>query len=169
MSEPGRSHHSTNAEERAELPLRIERVRDERGLADVLALQTSSFSNPWTADALKWEINHSPVSRLYVLKDPEGHALAFCACWQLVDELHINSVAVAPGRRRQGLGSELMRGILAIAREEGAGKATLEVRRSNDAARALYERLGFTVEAIRPDYYTNPREDALSLWLRDLR
>jgi ribosomal-protein-alanine N-acetyltransferase len=146
----------------------IERVKDERGLADVLALQTSSFSNPWTADALKWELEHSPVSRLYVLKDESGRVLAFCACWQLVDELHINSVAVAPARRREGLGARLMRGVLAMAKEEGATRATLEVRRSNDAARILYERLGFAVEAIRPDYYTNPREDALILWLRDL-
>ena len=61
-----------------------------------------------------------------------------------------------------------MRGVLAKAREEGAVRATLEVRRSNESARALYERLGFQVEAIRPDYYTNPREDALILWLRDL-
>lgn len=148
---------------------RIERVRDERDLPDVLALQTSSFSNPWTADALRWELEHSPVSRLYVLKDENGQSLAFCACWQLVDELHINSVAVAPERRREGLGSELMRAVLANAGKEGATRATLEVRRSNEAARALYERLGFEVEAIRPDYYTNPREDALILWLRDLR
>ena len=151
------------------MSFRIERVTDERGLADVLALQTSSFSNPWSAEALRWELEHSPVSRLYVLRDAAGAVVAFCACWHLVDELHINSVAVTPGRRRQGLGSELMRGVLARAREEGAVKATLEVRRSNEAARILYERLGFTVEAIRPDYYTNPREDALILWLRDLR
>ena len=146
----------------------IERVRDERDLPAVLALQTSSFSNPWTAEALRWELEHSPVSRLYVLKDEDGRSLAFCACWQLVDELHINSLAVAPERRREGLGTELMRAVLAKAREEGAKRATLEVRRSNEAARALYERLGFEVEAIRPDYYTNPREDALILWLRDL-
>lgn len=147
----------------------IARVTDVRDLDGVLALQTSSFSNPWTADALKWELEHSPVSRLYVLREPTGEIVAFCACWYLVDELHINSLAVAPDRRQQGLGSELMRGVLASAREEGAERATLEVRRSNDAARRLYEQLGFEVEAIRPDYYTNPREDALILWLRDLR
>ena len=149
-------------------PWRIERVRDVDGLAPVLALQTTSFSNPWSADALTWELEHSPVSRLYVLKDAQGAAAAFCACWHLVDELHINSVAVAPPLRRQGVGTELMRGVLAAAREEGAVKATLEVRRSNEPACVLYERLGFEVEAIRPDYYTNPREDALILWLRDL-
>jgi ribosomal-protein-alanine N-acetyltransferase len=103
-----------------------------------------------------------------VLRDESGAAAAFCACWHLVDELHVNSLAVMPGQRRAGLGTRLMRDVLAISREEGAVRATLEVRRSNDAARALYERLGFVVEAIRPDYYTNPREDALILWLRDL-
>ena len=150
---------------------RVERVRDEQGIAPVLDLQTSSFTNPWTADALRWELEHSPVSRLYVLfdeSDDSGRAAAFCACWHLVDELHINSLAVAPGRRRAGLATKLMQGVLARAKEEGAVRATLEVRRSNEAARALYERLGFAVEAIRPDYYTNPREDALILWLRDL-
>lgn len=147
---------------------RIERVREAAGLGAVLALQTSSFTNPWSADALAWELEHSPVSRLYVLKDAAGTAVAFCACWQILDELHVNSLAVEPGRRRQGLASLLMKEVLVEARREGAAAATLEVRRSNDAARALYERLGFVVEAIRPDYYTNPREDALILWLRDL-
>lgn len=147
---------------------RVERVREVAELPAVLALQTSSFTNPWSADALAWELDHSPVSRLYVLKDAAGTPAAFCACWHLVDELHVNSLAVAPDRRRQGLASLLMRGVLSEARREGAVTATLEVRRSNEAARALYERLGFTVEAIRPDYYTNPREDALILWLRDL-
>lgn len=147
---------------------RIDRVRNPAELEPVLALQTSSFTNPWSAEALAWELAHSPVSRLYVLRDGEGTPGAFCACWHLVDELHVNSLAVAPARRRQGLGSALMRGVLAVARREGAVAATLEVRRSNGAARGLYERLGFAVEAIRPDYYTNPREDALILWRRDL-
>ena len=147
---------------------RVDRVREPEDLAAVLELQTTSFTNPWTAEALRWELEHSPVSRLYVLRDEEGVALAFCACWLLVDELHINSLAVAPGRRRAGIATGLMREVLRAAREEGAARATLEVRRSNEAARGLYERLGFVVEAIRPDYYTNPLEDALILWLRDL-
>lgn len=147
---------------------RVDRVREPEDLAAVLELQTTSFTNPWTAEALRWELEHSPVSRLYVLRDEEGVSLAFCACWLLVDELHINSLAVAPGRRRAGIATGLMREVLRAARAEGAARATLEVRRSNEAARGLYERLGFVVEAIRPDYYTNPREDALILWLRDL-
>ena len=50
----------------------------------------------------------------------------------------------------------------------GRAVATLEVRRSNEAARALYEGLGFRVEGVRRDYYQHPREDALILWNRHL-
>lgn len=145
----------------------VERVRRVEELEPVLALQQASFTNPWTPEALKWELEHSPASRLYVLRDENGTVLAFCACWLIVDELHINSLAVDVSRRRAGIGTALMRGVLADAEREGATRATLEVRRSNDAARALYERLGFTVEAVRQDYYTNPQEDALVLWKRN--
>jgi ribosomal-protein-alanine N-acetyltransferase len=46
----------------------------------------------------------------------------------------------------------------------GARRATLEVRRSNEAAQKLYEKFGFTVAGVRRQYYTNPQEDALVLW-----
>jgi ribosomal-protein-alanine N-acetyltransferase len=51
----------------------------------------------------------------------------------------------------------------------GVTKATLEVRQSNAAARAFYERLGFVIEGTRRDYYRDPREDALVLWRRGLQ
>jgi len=50
----------------------------------------------------------------------------------------------------------------------GARRATLEVRRSNEAARLLYERFGFSVAGVRPEYYSKPVEDALILWRDDL-
>jgi ribosomal-protein-alanine N-acetyltransferase len=50
----------------------------------------------------------------------------------------------------------------------GARRATLEVRRSNEAARLLYERFGFSISAVRPDYYSKPVEDALVLWREEL-
>ena len=49
-------------------------------------------------------------------------------------------------------------------RAVGARRATLEVRRSNDIARRLYERFGFAVAGVRRGYYRNPEEDALILW-----
>jgi ribosomal-protein-alanine N-acetyltransferase len=57
--------------------------------------------------------------------------------------------------------------VLKKGRELGARRATLEVRRSNEVARLLYERFGFSVAGVRPAYYTKPVEDALILWRED--
>ena len=85
-----------------------------------------------------------------------------------MDELHINNLAVRPSLRRRGVASALLRHILAEGARRGAIRATLEVRRSNEAARVLYERFGFSVSAVRHDYYTHPVEDALVLWRQGL-
>ncbi|HUX16894.1 MAG TPA: GNAT family N-acetyltransferase, partial [Phycisphaerae bacterium] len=84
------------------------------------------------------------------------------------DELHIHTVAVRPAWRRQGIARTLMDGVLRAAAGEGAKRATLEVRRSNEAARGLYAALGFVERGVRPRYYTRPVEDALILWLDDV-
>jgi ribosomal-protein-alanine N-acetyltransferase len=86
----------------------------------------------------------------------------------IFDELHINSLAVDERWRQQGIARRLLVGVLAEAVRAGARTATLEVRESNAAARALYEGLGFHVEGVRRDYYQHPREDALVLWHRRL-
>ncbi len=93
--------------------------------------------------------------------------MAFCACWVIFDELHINTLAVAPDERRKGLATLLLKHVMAETSKEGARKATLEVRASNEAALVLYDRLGFRIKATRPGYYTNPDEDALILWLEE--
>jgi len=86
----------------------------------------------------------------------------------VADELHINNLAVAEPYRRRGIGTALMGYVLKEGARMGAQRATLEVRRSNDAARQLYERLGFSAAGVRPAYYTNPVEDALVLWREQL-
>jgi [ribosomal protein S18]-alanine N-acetyltransferase len=130
-------------------------------LAAIVALEQDAFSNPWTPAALA-EMLSSHVTRLYVAR-AQGHGIiAFCACWLIEDELHINTVAVAATRRRQGIARSLL---LFILEETGARRATLEVRAANDAARKLYEGLGFTETAVRPKYYSHPEDDAIILWL----
>ena len=94
--------------------------------------------------------------------------MAYCACWIVFDELHINSVAVDATRRRLGIARRLLEYVLAEAAAGGARGATLEVRQSNEAARKLYEGLGFRVEGVRRNYYQDPKEDALILWHRNL-
>ena len=142
------------------------RLTDESAVDEIVALEAASFTNPWSKDALLWELRNSDVTRVYIARDDDnGPLVAFCACWAIFDELHINTMAVDASRRRQGIASELLRYVLGEARAGGARKATLEVRESNTAAIRLYESLGFTLVARRPRYYTKPEEDALILWL----
>jgi ribosomal-protein-alanine N-acetyltransferase len=147
----------------------IQRVTSPGDLADVAALEAACFTNPWTREMLEREVRESDVARVYVLRSEDGTVAAFCACWIVVDELHINTLAVDPARRRAGLGSTLMRQVLDEAALEGAQRATLEVRASNEPARRLYAALGFVETGVRPGYYSQPDEDAIVLWRGALR
>ena len=142
----------------------IEQLQDDRDLDAVADLEAASFTNPWTRDMLSGELARNPFARVYVLRFPGIRVAAFCACWLVVDELHVNTIAVAEEYRRQGLALALMRHILTAVGAEGVKRATLEVRRSNVTAQKLYERLGFVQAGVRPGYYTQPDEDALILW-----
>jgi ribosomal-protein-alanine N-acetyltransferase len=66
------------------------------------------------------------------------------------------------------MGTALLQHAMETAARLGARRATLEVRRSNHAARRIYERLGFEIAGVRRNYYSNPIEDALILWRREL-
>lgn len=146
-------------------------IRRADGAADldaVEALQRKTFTNPWGAEAIRWELENTDVARLYVWCQPDGPAVAYCACWVIFDELHINSLAVDPAWRRRGIARQLLHYVIAESTAGGASSATLEVRASNEPARRLYEGLGFHVEGVRRDYYRDPREDALILWKRAL-
>jgi ribosomal-protein-alanine N-acetyltransferase len=144
----------------------IARATTSEDVAAVEGLQRRTFTNPWAAESIRWELEHTDVARLYVMRVPDGQVVAYCACWIIFDELHINSLAVDERWRRRGLARRLLETVLAEAASSGVQSATLEVRRSNDAARGLYEGLGFGVDAVRRDYYQHPREDALILWNR---
>ena len=140
----------------------IERLSlpDESDLLSIAALESNSFSNPWTREALV-EMISSDVTRLYVARYGR-QIVAFCACWVVAGELHINTLAVDGDMRRRGIATNLLHHVL---QQTAVSRATLEVRRSNTAALKLYEGLGFTATAVRKRYYSNPDEDALILWL----
>ena len=87
--------------------------------------------------------------------------VGFLGTWYAADQAHIVSVGVADGYRRRGIGELLLIAAVehAVARETGT--ITLEVRKSNAAARALYEKYGFIEQGIRKNYYSDNREDAV--------
>jgi ribosomal-protein-alanine N-acetyltransferase len=146
----------------------ITRLRPGDALDDVVALEAASFSNPWSRGTLERDLRNTDVVHVYVLRNADAHLVGFCGCWFVADELHINTLAIAEEFRRRGHATRLLRFVLAEAAAAGITRATLEVRRSNVAALRLYDRFDFEVGGLRPDYYTEPVEDALVLWSRKL-
>jgi len=142
----------------------ITRLHHGDDLGEVVALEAASFNNPWSRQALERDLRNTDVVRVYLLRDSEGRLLGFCGCWFVHDELHINTLAIADEFRRRGHATRLLRFVFTEAAAAGITQATLEVRRSNEAALRLYEQFGFEVGGVRPDYYTHPVEDALVLW-----
>jgi len=146
----------------------IELLSSPDEIDSILAIEHASFTNPWTREMYQAELDNRGVSFCFLARHPVGNTVGFCSVWRVLDELHINNLAVLPEWRRAGVATALLQRALADGAASGAERATLEVRRSNDPARLLYERFGFVVAGIRRDYYTKPVEDALILWKENL-
>jgi ribosomal-protein-alanine N-acetyltransferase len=146
------------------IDLRIQPLTSPADIDDILRIESISFTNPWTREMYLSELEHRNVAFFYIARDAVGEAIGFCSFWVVLDELHINNLAVLPEHRRAGVASALLERVLADGAARGAHRATLEVRASNAAALLLYDRFGFRTTAIRRGYYTRPDEDALVLW-----
>ncbi len=81
----------------------IERISDPADLDAVAALEAATFTNPWTREMLERELRQSDVARVYVVRLPGHRVAAFCACWLVYDELHINTIAVDAASAGRGL------------------------------------------------------------------
>lgn len=141
----------------------IEPLTSSDEIESILAVEHVCFTNPWTREMYQAELQKEGVAYFFLARDRERQVIGFCSFWRVLDELHINNLAVLPDRRQHGLGSALLARVLAEAPALGATRAYLEVRQSNDVARRLYERYGFTVTGTRRGYYSQPVEDAIVL------
>jgi ribosomal-protein-alanine N-acetyltransferase len=146
----------------------VEPLRSLDEIDAILVVERASFTNPWTREMYLAELDHDGVAFFFVARNPEGQIVGFCSYWRILDEFHINNLAVLPDYRRQGIASALLARVLAEGAVVGIRRATLEVRRSNDSARRLYERFGFATIGVRRAYYTSPVEDAIVLSREDL-
>jgi len=143
-------------------PLGVRKMTRE-DLPAVIALQQAAFKSPWSPELLKRELDHEWSTILLVEGSLEStpELLGFAVFWVVHDELHILNVATDPRARRRGVARTVMNASLARARERKCTLATLEVRRTNEPALALYKSLGFRPVGIRPNYYADEHEDAV--------
>ncbi|MBI5562087.1 MAG: ribosomal protein S18-alanine N-acetyltransferase [Deltaproteobacteria bacterium] len=136
-------------------------------LGEVLAIESQSFPNPWTRGMFESELRN-PVSSAYAVKiyrDNGFVVAAYIIYWIVYGEAHILNIAVHQDFRRQGLATALLDAAIDEMRRLLVYEVFLEVRRSNDAGRALYKGLGFREAFERKNYYGN--EDAIVM-VKDL-
>ncbi len=130
-------------------------------LDDVFEIERLSFPTPWTREYFAEETQR-PWARVEVLRERgDGPVVAFCDYWLVADEVHILNIATHPEARRRGHAACLLRHILEQGRRAAFRLATLEVRKSNVGAQALYASFGFQVIGERPRYYEDNDEDAV--------
>ncbi len=101
------------------------------------------------------------AARVSLVAEEEGTLGGFLIARFISDECELENVVVAEAFRRRGLGSKLIRALIDAANDRGVARIFLEVRESNTAARALYEKCGFTIQGQRTSYYSAPTEDGV--------
>ena len=133
-------------------------------LDQVADIERLCFSDPWSRRMLSEHLENECAATL-VAQGADGTVLGYAGLLVVLDEGYITNVAVRPEYRRQGIASEL----LEVFRRFGEGNhmafLTLEVRASNTAARALYQKHGYAEVGCRKNYYEHPKEDAIIMTL----
>ncbi len=143
------------------------RKMTEADLNEVCRIEQETFADPWSNedffDSFKVQNNS------YFIAEVDGNIAGYCGYWGIAGEGYIYNVAVSEKYRRQQIGYQMLRCLIEQAKDRGIAALTLEVRQSNEAARRLYERLGFENAGIRKDFYTKPKEDAVIMWLKPIQ
>jgi len=115
----------------------------------------------WSGEQYQALFRGSDPGRVALVIQEESGLLGFVMARVLGEEWEIENIAIAGPARRRGLGTRLLGELLDLARAQGAAAVFLEVRESNQAARALYEKWAFLEGGSRRRYYKDPEEDAI--------
>lgn len=140
--------------------MRIERMTAERVCA-VAELEQLCFADPWSEKSIASELENKLAFWLVAVEDDQ--VVGYIGSQTVMDESDMMNVAVHPHHRRKGIAEALVTALVSALKEKGSVSLTLEVRASNEPAKALYEKLGFAQAGRRPNYYRNPKEDAIIL------
>ena len=134
---------------------------DTSHVAQVAALEMVCFTDPWSENSVASELEN-PLS-LWLVALQQDMVVGYVGSQSVLGEGDMMNLAVAPGFRRQKIAEKLVLALIRALLEKNVRSLTLEVRASNEPAKALYEKLGFLQVGRRPNYYRNPKEDALIL------
>ncbi len=134
-------------------------MMSEAHLDSLAEIERQCFQAPWDKAALREELKNS--QKLFLVAEEDGSVLGYVGCQTVLDEGYITNVAVAHAARRRGVARALLQELLIRAKACGLAFITLEVRKSNSAAIALYSGQGYVQAGVRKGFYRNPKEDAV--------
>ena len=134
---------------------------NEAHVAQIAQLEKRCFSDPWSENSIRSELT-GRLSLWVVALDGDTVA-GYIGSQSVLGESDMMNVAVAPEYRRRGIAQALILELIRRLSQQGNRSLMLEVRASNTPAITLYHKLGFAQVGRRPNYYRNPKEDALIL------
>ncbi len=134
---------------------------NESHVPRVAELEKLCFSDPWSERSVASELDNPYSNWLVALHGDQ--VVGYVGSQTAIDEADMMNIAVHPDHRRRGIAQGLVTALCDRLALTGVHALLLEVRASNDPAKALYEKLGFVQVGCRPNYYRNPKEDALIL------
>lgn len=126
----------------------------------VAEIEAACFAQPWSYEAFFNELKN-PMAKTWVALTADKTVAGFLNAGFVLDEGSLNNIAVLEAYRRQGAARLLLAEALQYCQSSGIRLFTLEVRKSNAGAIALYESFGFQQVGQRKNFYTRPTEDAL--------
>ncbi len=136
----------------------VERLTKDK-LSMVAELEALVFCEPWSETALSLLLEGENVG--FAALDESGKVVGYGGMVSVLDEGQITNIAVNPDCRRQKIGESIVLALLRYGEENGISSFSLEVRESNTAAVALYEKLGFVAVGKRKNFYSKPTENAI--------
>ncbi len=132
-------------------------------LGDIEGIEQRVYPTPWSRSMFAGELAKPASISLGAFAD-DGRLVGYLIVSRYVDAWHVMNIAVDTECRRSGVASMLLDRLFELTAGDSRRGYTLEVRVSNQAAIALYERFGFEASGMRRGYYTDNREDALIMW-----
>ncbi len=136
-------------------------LMNEAHVAQIAQLEKRCFSDPWSENSIRSELTGR--LSLWVVALVGDTVAGYIGSQSVLGESDMMNVAVAPEYRRRGIAQALILELIRRLSQQGNRSLMLEVRASNTPAITLYHKLGFAQVGRRPNYYRNPKEDALIL------
>lgn len=149
------------------LSIRIKPM-EKSDIDSVIAIEEKAYGpHHWSKESFMGELSNE-LAKYFSVFSENGDLIAYCGCWQILEEAHITNIAVDPDFRQKHIGEAMLKTIIDECYKNMAKYITLEVRVGNKPAIGLYEKYGFKSLGTRKGYYQDNNEDALIMWTENI-